>query len=136
MSAAADKLPPPKPMAGTGQPVDWMFAFKFNAQSFPGCTEDGSVPPTGSKGIFGGVTQAYPHGHSQQYVFATNANPALVKGTGCLGATPSLSDPLAATFAQVYNTPGYFYVLWNDQFYGNPMETRFSPMGHSKGMAV
>jgi hypothetical protein len=123
-------------LAQKGQPVDWMFAFKFNAQSFPGCTEDGATPPVGSKGIFGGSVNGYPHGHSQQYVFATNANPALVKGTGCLGATPSLEDPLAATFAQVYNTPGYFYVLWNDQFYNNPIEIQGAPMGHSKGMVV
>lgn len=123
-------------MASQGKPVDWMFVFKFNAQSFPGCTEDGRMPPIGAKGIFGGNVQPYPHGHSQQYVFATSAQPALIKGSGCLGATPSLADPLAATFAQVYNTPGYFYVVWNDQFYGNPIETQFAPMGHSKGMVA
>lgn len=136
MSTPAKPLPPPRPMASKGKPVDWMFAFKFNALSFPGCTEGGKPPDVGSKGIFGGTFQPYPHGHSQQYVFATSAKPTLVKGTGCLGATPTLADPLAATFAQVYNTPGYFYVVWNDQFYNNPIETQFSPMGHSKGMVA
>lgn len=127
-------LPAPTPMAGKNQPVDWLFAFKFNADSFPGCTDSGATPPVGSKGIFGGTVEGYPHGHSQQYVFATSQHPTLVKGTGCLGAT--LTDPLGATFAQVYNQPGYFYVLWNDQFYNNPIATEFSPWGHSKGMVA
>jgi hypothetical protein len=119
-------------MAGKNQPVDWMFAFKFNAASYPGCAADGVPPPIGRAGIFGGTVKQYMNGHSQQYVFATSANPALVKGTGCLGAT--LTDPLGATFGQVYNTPGYCYVLWNDQFYNDPTPTVFSPWGHSKGM--
>lgn len=131
MSSTAS-LPAPTPLAGRNQPVDWMFAFKFNAGSFPGCTDDGKVPAPGTPGIFGGTVQPYPHGHSQQYVYATSAHPTLVKGQGCLGAT--LDDPLGATFAQVYNRPGYWYVLWNDQFYGQPMETMFGPWGHSKGM--
>jgi len=128
------KLPPPTPMAGAGQPVNWMFAFKFNAASFPGCTDAGQTPAVGSPGIFGGTVSAYPNGHSQQYVFATSAKPALVKGSGCLGAT--LQDPLGATFAQVYNNPGYFYVLWNDQFYNNPMPSCDAPWGHSKGLVA
>ncbi len=133
MSSAAS-LPAPTPLAGRNQPVDWMFAFKFNYGSFPGCTDDGTVPAPGTAGIFGGTVQPYPHGHSQQYVYATSAHPTLVKGQGCLGAT--LDDPLGATFAQVYNRPGYFYVLWNDQFYGQPIETLLGPWGHSKGMVA
>lgn len=124
-------LPAPSPMAGTNQPVDWLFIYKFNAYSFPGC-DDGKSPAKGTPGIFGGTVDDYPEGQSQQYVFATNENPALVKGKGCIGAT--LEDPLGATFAQVYNTPGYYYMLWNDQFYGNPIDTQLGPMGHSKGM--
>ncbi len=127
-------LPAPTPLAGKNQPVDWMFAFKFNYGSFPGCTDDGKVPAPGTPGIFGGTVQPYPHGHSQQYVYATSAHPALVKGEGCIGATPD--DPLGATFGQVYNRPGYFYVLWNDQFYGQPIETLLGPWGHSKGMVA
>ncbi|MBI4664100.1 MAG: hypothetical protein HY735_35335 [Verrucomicrobia bacterium] len=130
----AGNLPAPTPMAGKNQPVDWLFAFKFNAASFPGCTDDGVTPSVGTKGIFGGTVQGYPSGHSQQYVFATNKTPRLVQGAGCLGATNS--DPLGVTFGQVYNRPGYNYVLWNDQFYNNPIENMDSPWGHSKGMAA
>lgn len=119
-------------MAGPNAPVDWLFAFKFNAASFPGCTDDGVTPVIGSTGIFGGTVDAYKSGHSQQYVFATSANPTLVKGTECIGGT--LTDPLGATFGQIYNTPGYFYVVWNDQFYNNPIANLDSPWGHSKGM--
>ncbi|MEY2877781.1 MAG: hypothetical protein RLZZ15_161 [Verrucomicrobiota bacterium] len=130
-SPAATALPVPTPLAGPNQPVDWLFAFKFNSASFPGC-DDGQSPPVGTPGIFGGTSQAYPYGHSQQYVYATSASPALAKGAGCLGAT--LTDPLGATFAQLYNNPGYHYVVWNDQFYNAPLATQFSPWGHSKGM--
>ena len=42
----------------------------------------------------------------------------------------------SATFAQVYNTDGYNYILWNDQFYDNPMKTEGGPFGHAKGMAA
>lgn len=128
-----EKLPPPTPLAGPNQPVDWMFAFKFNDGSFPGW-DDGIMPPYGTPGIFGGTVDDYPEGLSQQYVFATSNNPTLVKGKGPLGAT--LTDPLGATFAQIYHMPGYFYILWNDQFYGNPIETQGAPAGHSKGMAA
>lgn len=131
---ANSKLPAPSPMAGKNTPVTWMFAFKFNAHSFPGCTDDGTTPVVGSKGIFGGTVDVYKDGHSQQYVFATSDKPALVTGTECVGAT--LQDPLGATFAQIYNTPGYYYVLWNDQFYNNPIENMDSPWGHSKGMVA
>ena len=131
--ATTTKLPAPMPLAGPNQPVDWMFAYKFNDGSFPGW-DNGETPPYGTPGIFGGTTDDYPEGLSQQYVFATSKNPTLVKGKGPIGAT--FTDPLGATFAQVYNTPGYFYILWNDQFYNNPMETKGAPGGHSKGMAA
>lgn len=36
-------------------------------------------------------------------------------------------------YDQVYNGK-FFYVLWNDQFYGDPIPTQFAPAGHSKGM--
>jgi hypothetical protein len=126
------KLPAPTPLAAPNEPVDWLFVFKFNAANFPGCTDDGKVPQPGTKGIFGGQVETYKSGHSQQYVFATSKNPALVKGDECCGAT--LKDPLGATFAQIYNQPGYYYVVWNDQFYNNPIESKGGPWGHAKGM--
>ena len=132
--SADNKLLAPTPMAGKNKPVDWLFAFKFNAGTFPGCTDDGVTPVVGSKGIFGGTVDVYKSGHSQQYVFATSENPTLVKGDECLGGT--LEDPLGATFGQIYNTPGYYYVLWNDQFYNNPIKNMDSPWGHSKGMVA
>ena len=134
MSAPTQKLPAPTPLAAKGQPVDWLFIYKFNTGTFPGCP-GGKSPPIGSACLFGGSVQDYKEdGHSQCYVFATSAEPTLKAGTGCLGATPN--DPLGATFGQVYNTPGYFYVVWNDQFYGNPIPNRDSPWGHSKGMVA
>ncbi len=128
----AKTLAAPTPLAGKDQPVDWLVIYKFNAASYPGCTDDGVTPAVGSKGLFGGTVEAYKSGHSQQYVYASSKHPTFVKGEGCLGAT--LTDPLGATFAQVYNTPGYFYVLWNDQFYKNPIPNGPSHSGHSKGM--
>jgi len=127
-------LPAPSPMADKNTPVDWMFAFKFNAATFPGCTDDGVTPIVGSHGIFGGTVDPYKNGHSQQYVFATSASPSLVKGLECIGGTEN--DPLGATFGQIYNTPGYYYVVWNDQFYNDPIENMDSPWGHSKGMVA
>ena len=131
--ATTTALPAPMPLAGPNQPVDWMFAYKFNDGSFPGW-DNGEIPPYGTPGIFGGTVDDYPEGLSQQYVFATSISPALVKGKGPIGAT--LTDPLGATFAQVYHNPGYHYILWNDQFYNNPIETKGAPGGHSKGMAA
>jgi Deoxyribonuclease II len=126
------KLSPPRPLIGKDKPVDWLLVYKFNAANFPGCTDDGTTPKVGSTGIFGGTVEAYKSGHSQQYVYASSVNPELVKGEGCVGAT--YTDPLGATFAQVYDTPGYYYVLWNDQFYNNPIKTGKEHTGHSKGM--
>lgn len=122
----------PTPMAGPKQPVDWMLAFKFNDATFHGCDDDGTVPAVGSAAIFGGTVQAYKNGHSQQYVFATSANPTFVKGPECLGAT--LRDPLGATFSQVFDDPHAYYVIWNDQFKGDPIGNRDAPWGHSKGL--
>jgi len=95
---------------------------------------DGTTPALGEQGLFGGTAGNYPNGHNQQYVFATSASPTLVQGPGFIGTT--LQDPLGATFAQIYQNPGYFYVLWNDQFYNNPLANTDAPWGHSKGMVA
>lgn len=118
-------IPAPVPLLKTGQPVNWWFVFKFNAGSFPEC--GGGIQRTC---LFGGVVQPYKV-FGQQYVFASSANGALQQGGGCLG--DAVTDPLGATFDQIYNGNAY-YVLWNDQFYGDPLATQFAPAGHSKGL--
>ncbi len=122
----------PTPLLKRGQPVGWWFVYKFNS-GFPGCGGDAS-----RQCPFGGNVQPYK-AFGQQYVYASSENASLQKGAGCTGAT--IDDPVGATFAQVYNGP-FFYVFWNDQYYGDP-RIRYpnctdqqcgSPWGHSKGM--
>ncbi len=131
-TAALPAHPPPAPLTQDGQPVAWWFVFKFNAKSFPGCGS-GAVRAC----PFGGTPQPYSQ-FSQQYVYASNTNPTLQKGSGCVGET--LSDPLGATFDEIYNQPFHF-VVWNDQFYDAPKIQGCSgscsaPWGHSKGTLV
>jgi hypothetical protein len=126
MCYAADA---PAPLLKQGQPVKWLFVFKLNS-TFPGCGGDAARVC-----IFGGDVQKYK-AFGQQFVYASNADPALQQGNGCAG--DSVNDPLGASFAQVY-TGDYFYVIWNDQFYDDPeiegcTKECGSPWGHSKGM--
>lgn len=116
----------PVPLVTKGQPVDWWFVFKFNAHAFPGCGKQ--VCP------FGGDPQNYIVG--QQYVYASSDNETLSKGGGCVGET--MSDPVGTTFEEVYDN-SFFYVIWNDQFYDDPVISGCSkecgsPWGHSKGI--
>lgn len=122
----------PSPMLSSGHPVDWWFVFKFNAASFPGCGENVPSCP------FGGTPQAY-RSSSQQFVYASSDSASLQKGIDCLGQQVTL-DPVAATFDVAYDRPN-FYVVWNDQFYGDPAiagcsDSCGAPWGHSKGMLV
>jgi len=121
---AAQDAVAPVPLLKSGEPVDWWFVFKFNSQSFPEC---GGFQRTCT---FGGTVQPYAS-FGQQFAFASSADGTLRQGGGCIGDTTT--DPLGATFDQVYNGK-FFYVLWNDQFYGDPLPTQFAPAGHSKGM--
>jgi len=114
----------PTPLLKRSQSVDWWFVFKFNAESFPRCASSQRACP------FGGSVQAYNE-FSQQFAFSSSANHALQLGGGCVG--DSTLDPVGATFDEVYNS-NLFYVLWNDQFYGDPLPTKGAPAGHSKGM--
>lgn len=117
-------------------PVDWFFAFKFNASEHPG--EPSRLPP---KGIFDAPGVPKPtydedgKKFSRRYLVASSDAPALklAKHPRCVGS--SLSDPVGATFGQVYlaKRPPNF-VVWNDQFYNDPMRGGSSPWGHSKGM--
>ena len=85
--------------------------------------------------VFGGEVQDYKW-FGQQYVYASNENPSLQQGSACAGDT--MSDPIGATFDQVYNN-SFHYVIWNDQFYDDPAikgctKECGAPWGHSKGM--
>ncbi|MGA2259393.1 MAG: deoxyribonuclease II family protein [Thermoguttaceae bacterium] len=126
-SLAAQSANVPTPLMKSGQPVDWWFVFKFNAESFPGCGGGGQRACP-----FGGTVQPYNE-FSQQFAYASSVDPTLRQGGGCIGDTTT--DPLGATFQQVYDG-NFFYVLWNDQFDGDPINTQSAPAGHSKGMLV
>ncbi len=128
----ADSPTVPMPLLERGHPVEWWFVFKFNSAAFPACPGEARRDC-----LFGGATQNY-RWFSQQYVYATNENPTLRDGSGCAGDTTT--DPIGATFAEVYND-SFYYLLWNDQFYGDPAikgcgMSCSAPWGHSKGMLV
>lgn len=99
----------PSPLLGHQHPVDWWFVFKLNASKFPDCGGAARACP------FGGTVETYKVG--QQYAFASSESPTLKQGAGCAGDTGS--DPIGATFEQVYNG-AFHYLIWNDQFYNDP----------------
>lgn len=120
----------PAPLLTNGHPVDWWFVFKFNGKDFPGC--DGGATRTC---LFGGQVQNYS-AFSQQFVYASSENHSLQNGSNCAGDTTT--DPIGATFDQVYNG-SFHYLIWNDQFYDDPKiagctKECGSPWGHSKGL--
>ena len=124
--------PAPVPLLSTGHPVNWWLVFKFNSGIFPGCSASAVRACT-----FGGTVQPYS-AYGQQFVYASSENESLQDGSGCAGDT--LTDPLGATFNQIYNG-AYFYVVWNDQFYDDPAISGCttecgSPWGHSKGVVA
>jgi Deoxyribonuclease II len=126
-SVSVSDAPVPLPMKD--HPVDWWFAFKFNAATFPGCSATKTC-------TFGGTVKTYAS--SQQFVYATSDQPRLQMRTDCIGQTTA--DPLGATFDQIYNGSTY-YVVWNDQFYGDPQipgctVSCSAPWGHSKGLVA
>lgn len=138
---AADDVPVPLLKKG-GEKVDWWFVFKFNSsKTFAGCgpREEGKKTKEDKEDrqcIFGGKVQTKV-GFGQQFAFASNKNPKLDDGHGCTGAT--LTDPVGATFDQVYNG-SFNYLIWNDQFYNDPKvgacsgDSCGAPWGHSKGL--
>jgi hypothetical protein len=127
----------PYPMLAAGHPVDWFFVFKLNAAKFPLCGVSVTSEGTDARQCpFGGEAQKYTFG--QQYLVASSEAPTPVAGSKeCVGDTTG--DPVGATFDEVYNG-GFHYVVWNDQFYGDPKSASCggegcdSPWGHSKGM--
>ena len=117
----------PSPLLSAGKPVDWWFVFKFNSETLPGC--DGGALRSCP---FGGTVQPYSH-YSQQFAYASSIDQTLQEGGGCLG--DGTTDPVGATFDQIYDGH-FFYVLWNDQFDGDPANTESAPAGHSKGLVA
>ena len=120
----------PAPLLDKSKPVDWWFVFKFNTSAFPKCSGDATRAC-----VFGGDTQNYKQ-WGQQYVYASSQDATLKQGSGCAGDTAS--DPIGATFGQVYGG-SFYYLIWNDQFYDDPKikgctKECGSPWGHSKGM--
>lgn len=120
----------PAPLLKAGHAVDWWFVFKLNSKAFPGCGAGVTRTCT-----FGGKVQDYK-AFGQQFVYASSENGRLQQGSGCAGETTT--DPLGATFDQVYNG-AYNYLIWNDQFYDDPKIKGCttecgSPWGHSKGL--
>jgi len=120
----------PAPLLKTSHAVDWWFVFKLNSKTFPGCGAGVARNCT-----FGGQVQDYK-AFGQQFVYASSENGKLQQGSGCAGQTAT--DPLGATFDQIYNGT-YNYLIWNDQFYDDPKikgctKECGSPWGHSKGL--
>ncbi|MDG0855335.1 deoxyribonuclease II family protein [Roseateles puraquae] len=129
VSTAAQAPSAPVPLVQDGQPVDWWFVFKFNAKSFPQCPAGAQMQCP-----FGATAQNYPRG--QTFVFASNTQPQLAMGSTCVGETGA--DPLGATFGDIVHGKR-FYVVWNDQFYGDPelpgcSDSCSAPWGHAKGV--
>ena len=115
----------PTPLLSVGQPVDWWFVFKLNAGSFPACADSAQQACP-----FGGAVHTGEK-FGQQFAYASSSDHTLQKGGGCLG--DATTDPVVAMFDQVYD--GHlFYVMWNDQFDGDPMNSKGAPAGHSKGV--
>ena len=93
--------------------------------------------------LFGGQVQTgktYSK-FGQQYVVASSESTTLQDGLNdCLGTT--VNDPVGASYDEVYNGK-FFYVIWNDQPYGDPHIAPCTssgncagPWGHSKGMVA
>lgn len=124
----------PCPLLAKGKPVMWWFVFKLNAKTFPGCGGGTRSCP------FGGDVQSAPnYAFGQQYVVATDGDSKLRDGgPSCLGTTTT--DPVGASFDEIYRG-NYYYVIWNDQPYGDPDIAPCTsngncagPWGHSKGI--
>lgn len=124
--AVAQPAPIPTPLLDSTHPVDWFFAYKFNGNSY---RTDGQQTAC----AFGGKVNKEKS--SQKFVIASVGAPALADGVGLIGT--STSDPVGATFAEIYESDLSF-IVWNDQFYGDPRLSCGAKCdgrwGHSKGI--
>jgi Deoxyribonuclease II len=136
-AARSQSTTSPGPLLSQNRPVDWWFAFKLNVGVFPGCGGDKERVCR-----FGGQTSFLKGAFGQEFLFASSDNGRLQSGNDCLG--DETTDPVGATFDQVYNG-SLNYVLWNDQFYGEPTiaatctlanDNCPGPWAHSKGMVA
>lgn len=135
-TAAAPATAPsaPTPLLAKSQPIAWWFIFKFNTATFRVCSSGATRICLSS-----GDVQDYGGHYGQQFVYVRSKDPTLNKGSDCLGDT--MADPLGATYDEVYNGD-FDYVVWNDQFYGDPAisysycndASCSAPWGHSKGL--
>lgn len=120
----------PSALVTGGTPVDWVFVFKQNASVFP-TTADAADRNC----QFGGSAQSYNQ-FSQAFATASSVDPILKPGLGLVGTGDT--DPLGATFSEIYRSQLHF-VVWNDQLYRHPPiagcgESCGAPWGHSKGI--
>jgi hypothetical protein len=135
-AAAAAPSGPPAPLIARGTPVDWWFAYKFSAQTYPLKADDSA-----RKCPFGGTLRRDATSSGLRYAFASSQAPVLTNGPGLIGTSDG--DPLGATFAEIYNG-NYYFVTWNDQFYNDPPRNYSKcddkqcgkPWGHSKGIVA
>ena len=123
---------PPVPLNGKGQQVDWWLALKYKY------ADKGVVDPCGSVHLtcpFGTSADGVKGARSTGFLYADSTGVPLQAydklDYSCLGQSKD-NDPLGETFNQVTNK--YNYVIWNDQFYKDPIITKTGTWGHSKGL--
>ena len=104
-SCGASAAVAPVPLLAKGQPTDWWFVFKFNSsKSFAGCgpREEGRkrkrMPKTVSASS---AARCRPRAGSASSSRSRSRTTQAEGREGCTGAT--LTDPVGATFDQVYN---------------------------------
>jgi hypothetical protein len=95
----------PVPLLSSRHAVQWWFVFKLNSKAFPAC--GAGFERTCA---FGGTVQKYKKPYGQQFVYASSENPTLQQGSGCVGETTT--DPVGATFAQVYSGTCHYREFW------------------------
>lgn len=135
-TVAAAPSSAPTPLMAKGAPVNWWFAYKFSAQTYPLNPQDPA-----RRCPFGGTLRRDATSSGLRYAVANSNAPALVDGSGLIGTSDG--DPLGATFGEIYNG-NYYFVTWNDQFYNDPPRHDSAcdnkqcgkPWGHSKGIVA